>query len=96
MQYISVELIALLEAGVYNFSQGISKTLMKFQFSFAVFLAMSNKFERAYMMYVWAYVMYKKALFFMWIFYWGGQKAVVECLFVALNKGWIPLNHSFG
>lgn len=66
MQYISVELIVLLEAGVYNFSQGTSETLMKFQFFFAVlFLAMSNKFERADMMYVRAYVMYKKASFFM-------------------------------
>lgn len=64
MQYISVQLIVLLEAGVYNFSQGMSKTLMRFQFFFAVFLAMSSKFERAYMMYVQAYVMCKKSIIF--------------------------------
>lgn len=87
MPYISVELIALLEAVVYNFSQGTSETQMKFQFFFAVFLAVPKKFERACMMYVQAYVSCKNTLFFMWIFDWEGQKAVVESLLIAWIGG---------
>lgn len=61
MLYISVELIALLEAVVYNFSQGMSERQMKFQFFFAVFLAISKKLAR--LMYVQAYVSCKNTLF---------------------------------
>lgn len=48
MQYISVELIVLLEAEVYKLQPGMSETLMKFQFFFAVFLVILHKLESIY------------------------------------------------
>lgn len=68
--------------------------LMKFRFSFAVSLVMLSKFERTDRMHIWVYIIDMKAYFLMWILHWGGQEAVTEKLFMALNKGWIPLSHS--
>lgn len=55
----------------------------KFQFFFAMFLAISKKVERACMMYVQSYVSHKNTLFFILIFYLEGLQAAVESLLIA-------------
>lgn len=80
MQYIYVELIALLETVVYNFSWGTRDTEMKFAFLCSIPSNIKKAWERACMMYMQAYVSCKTTLFFIQTFYLEGQKAVVESL----------------
>lgn len=88
MQYISVELITLLEAGFTNFSQGMNETLMKFQFFFAVFLVILHKLESIYDVCTSICNVWKKIIFYVNVLLRrseGSSRELINCFEKGMN-----------